>query len=215
MGCHAAGLRVAIHSVVHQEQPHARPDPLTLAEDGVGPLLQRDYWGVIRECRGTPAQVIDAVRAHLWDLADPELLEFRRIDGTKKPLVEGDELEVHIRFAGTFGIRVLDRGEQSITIGTLEGHPEAGKVTIGAYRNSRGDVLMHARSRARSGSWLHYAGFLAGAEGMQANAWTELINRTAAAVGKGVIGFITAETGRVRPGPEDTGNLPTYRAEGG
>lgn len=204
-----------LFSRVQEEQRHAREDRLTLAEDGLGPLLQRDYWGVIRDCRGTPAEVIDAVRAHLWDLAAPEMLEFRRVDGTKEPLEEGDELEVHIRFAGRFGIRLLNRGEQSFTIGTLEGHPEAGKVTIGAYRNPPGDVVMHARSRARSGSWLHYAGFLAGAEGMQANAWTELINRTAAAVGAGVIGFISAETRTVDPGPEDEGNLPTYRAEGG
>lgn len=209
------GLCVAITSSVREERFQADEDPLTLAKDGHGPLLQRDYWGVIRESRGTPSQVIEVVRAHLWDLADPALLEFRRVDGTSEPIAEGDELEVHIRFAGKFGIRVLNVNDQSITIGTLEGHPEAGKVTIGAYRNPRRDVVMHARSRARSGSWIHYAGFLAGAEGMQANAWTELINRTGAAVGKGIIGFITAETKNVEPDAEDSGNLPTYRAEGG
>ena len=28
-----------------------------------------------------------------------------------------------------------------ITLGTLEGHPEAGRITFGAYRNERGDVV--------------------------------------------------------------------------
>lgn len=185
------------------------------SDDGSGPLLQRDYWGVIRNCRGTPAEAIDALAAHLWDLGAPELVSFRRVDGTCEPLQTGDELDVTIHFAGTFGIRILHRDEQSLTIGTREGHPEAGKVTMGAYRNERGDVVFHIRSRARSGSALQYAGFLAGGEPMQTNTWTELVNRLAAAVGDGIIGWIRASTREVEPEPDEDRDKPTFRATGG
>ena len=50
-------------------------------------------------------------------------------------------------------------GQRSLTLGTLEGHPEAGRITFGAYRNDDGDVVFHIRSRARSSTLFNYVGF--------------------------------------------------------
>jgi hypothetical protein len=190
-------------------------DRLLPAAEGKGPLLQRDYWGVIDSCRTSPAGLIDILRIKFCELAPPQLARFRRVNMAEEPLEVGDELEVSIRGAGTFGVRVVHLDRQSFTVATLRGHPEAGRITFGAYRNERGDVIFHIRSRARSSSATRYLGFLVAGEPMQTSTWGELINRVAASVGEGVIGFIQAETSIV---DDDEGDRkltgPTFRATG-
>lgn len=188
--------------------PHAR----LLARSGVGPLLQRDYWGVIDGCTVAPAQFGSLLAEHFCELAPPGLVRFRRVDGTAAPLAVGDELEVHIRFAGTFGVRVIHKDEHSITLATLGGHPEAGRITFGAYRHERGDVVFHIRSRARSSTSSTYAGFLALGEPMQTKTWTDFVARVASWTGMGVHDFIYEETSRRPDEPVEEG--PTFVAEG-
>ncbi len=190
-------------------------DRLLPAGKGKGPLLQRDYWGVIAFCRASPTGLNDILRYKFCELAPPQLARFRKLQIATEPLQTGDELEVAIRGAGKFGVRVVHLDRQSFTVATLQGHPEAGRITFGAYRNPRGDVLFHIRSRARSSSSTRYLGFLAAGEPMQTSTWCELINRVAASVGDGVIGFIQAETSVVEDEEGDrllTG--PTFRATG-
>src|SRR5690606_11201615 len=74
------------------------------APRGVGPLLQRDYWGVIVDCRLSPSEVIDLVARRFPDFAPAGLAAFRRLRPNHGPLDVGDELEVHIRMTGTFRV---------------------------------------------------------------------------------------------------------------
>ncbi len=188
---------------------------LAPADGGIGPLLERDYWAVINGCRLKPSQVIDLVRRNFPEFAPRQLARFRRTREVNEPLGEGDELEVQIRGAGTFGVRVLQVDQASFTLGTLTGHPEAGRITFGAYRNRRGDVIFHIRSRARSGSRAHYAGFIALGDAMQTNCWTDFVNRVALTTGDGVVGWIHADKRRFAGGGEVPEDLcgPTYVAE--
>jgi uncharacterized protein (UPF0548 family) len=78
-------------------------------------------------------------------------------------------------------VRVLHADAQSLTLGTLEGRPEAGRITFGADRNPAGDVIFHIRSRARSVSMSKRVGFLAIGDVMQTNP-ERFINNLAAAV---------------------------------
>ena len=188
--------------------PHAR----LLARSGVGPLLQRDYWAVIDGCTVAPSQFGSLLAEHFSELAPPGLVRFRRADGKAAPLSVGDELEVHIRFAGTFGVRVIHKDEHSITLATLGGHPEAGRITFGAYRHDRGGVVFHIRSRARSSTSPTYAGFLALGEPMQTKTWTDFVARVASWTGTGVHDFIYEETSRRPDEPDEEG--PTFVAEG-
>ncbi|HEX7119886.1 MAG TPA: DUF1990 family protein [Longimicrobiales bacterium] len=183
---------------------------------GVGPLLQRDYWAVIEDCRLTPPEVIELVARRFPDFAPDELAAFRRLDGAARPLDVGDEMEVRIRMTGTFRVRVVHRDRNSLTIATLLGHPEAGRITFGAYRNDVGDVIFHIRSRARSGSTRYYAGFLAMGDAMQTETWAEFVNRVAATTGAGVLAFVHAETRKLpgdAEGPEAL-RRPTFLARG-
>ena len=186
------------------------------ASEGAGPLLQRDYWAVIERCGCAPSEVMELVASRFARFAPESLVVFERVDGRDAPLEVGDELRVHIRGAGTFGVRLIHRDRQSLTLATLPGHPEAGRITFGAYRNARGDVIFHIRSRARSGSRVMYLGFRTGGEAMQTNTWTDFVNAVALTVGEGVIGFIHAETLELALAHESADDVrgPTFLARG-
>jgi hypothetical protein len=189
---------------------------LIRASEGHGPLLQRDYWAVIQDSRLAPKELAERVARDFCAFAPEDLVRFSRCDESADPLEPGDEMDVVIRVAGPCRVRVLHRDENSITLGTLEGHPEAGRITFGSYRNDRGDVIFHIRSRARSSSRIKYAGFLAAGEPMQTSTWGDFVDRVAHTVGEGVLGVIHAETQRIDDEPDEPETLcsPTFRAVG-
>lgn len=194
----------------------ATGDGLQRQEDGRGPLLERDYWAVIDRARGGPAELADLLARRFTAFAPTDLVTFLRPADAEGPLEIGDELEVDIIGAGSFGVRVVHRDAQSLTVATLPGHPEAGRITFGAYRNDRGDVIFHIRSRARSSSRTKLLGFLFAGDPMQTNTWSDFINRFAATAGEGVLGAVHASKREVEPEPGDaTDDAPTFIARGG
>lgn len=188
-------------------------DDVQLAGHGKGPLWQRDYWTVIKNCRLSPKEVIELVRDRFEHLSPKELVQFENGSETTRPLELGDTLKVRIRMAPECAVRVVNVCSTSITLATLKGHPEAGKITFGAYRNDRNDVIFHIRSRARSGSRLDLAGFLTAGDPMQTNTWSDFIDRLAHSIGDGVVGEIIADKKKVEDEEQD-GDLcaPTFIA---
>ncbi len=188
---------------------------LKLSSAGVGPLLQRDYWGIIAGCRFKPSELIDWVAGRFTEFAPTDRAIFS-LPVQGRSLEVGDELTVRIRAAGAAYVRVLAKDSQSFTLGTIEGHPEAGRITFGAYRNSCGDVLFHIRSRARSSARLILLGFLVIGDPMQIHTWADFVQAVAMSAGEGIIGFIHAETLRLPDGFEDDldGSRPTFIAVG-
>jgi hypothetical protein len=186
------------------------------ASRGVGPLYQRDYWAVIDRCRCRPSEVIALVAARFPEFPPVDTVTFRRSDD-RMPLDVGEELDIQIRMAGTCAVRVIHKDPCSLTLGTLEGHPEAGRITFGAYRNDRDDVIFHIRSRARSKSLTHYLGFLSGGDPMQTTTWTDFVNSVALTCGEGVIGFVYADTRQLDASTLDEGDeamdRPTFLAQ--
>lgn len=183
---------------------------------GVGVLLERDYWAVLQGCPLSPRDVAGLVAERFEELPPAELARFRREGPSDRSLEVGDGLEVRIRGYGDAFVRVVHKDENSLTIATLPRHPEAGRITFGAYRNARGDVVFHIRSRARSSDRFARAGFLLGGEGMQTNCWTDFIDRLGATVGEGCRGAIFTETHVADEEPEDRPPLdrPTFLARG-
>lgn len=189
---------------------------LAPARAGVGPLLQRDYWAVLRGSRLAPADLAAELRAHFASFAPEELAAFRAsCEG--RALGLGDELAIRLAGAGECRVRVTHLDAQSLTLATLRGHPEAGRITFGAYRDDDGEVVIHIRSRARSDSIARLLGFLALGEAMQTNTWTQFISRVAALAGARVervharLRSIEGEAG----GEEDVLDQPTFLARGG
>ena len=185
------------------------------AAEGAGPLLQRDYWAVIAGSRLSPSEIISLLAERFPDFPPPELVKFRLTDGCRVPLEVGDELDIDIRLAGSCAVRVVHKDANSITLGTLEGHPEAGRITFGAYRNERDDVVFHIRSRARSSGLTKYIEFLAGGDPMQTNTWVDFINAVSHTVGSGVVDGIRVEQEHVEDEDADVDPCqPTFIAQG-
>ena len=183
------------------------------AREGVGPLLERDYWAVVEDAALRPRQVMAEVRAHFESFAPGELAEFSRAEAGR-PLQPGDELCIRIAGAGECRVRVVHCDACSLTFATLAGHPEAGRITFGAYRNRERELVFHIRSRARSDSLLRLLGFMVAGEAMQTNTWAAFVNRVAALSGGRVRGFVRAEMNVIADaddGPEDG---PTFLARG-
>ncbi|MDX1421027.1 MAG: DUF1990 family protein [Rubricoccaceae bacterium] len=197
--------------------PAAPPaERLTPASEGAGPLLQRDYWAVLAGCDRSAAEVAALVRERFVAFPPEALVTFTREgEGPREgaPLAVGDVLRVAITGAPETAVGVVHADDHSLTLGTAEGHPEAGRITFGAYPNRRGDVVFHIRSRARSASPFHFAGFVAVGEPMQTNTWTDFIDRLAHTVGDGVVGAIRAETVEVEETDDDRAlDAPTFIA---
>ena len=185
------------------------------ATAGTGPLLQRDYWAVIAGSRVGPRELIALLSEKFEEFPPPSLVEFRKAEGCTGPLDVGDELDIDIRMAGSCAVRVVHRDANSLTLGTLDGHPEAGRITFGAYRNERGDVVFHIRSRARASGLTRYLEFLAGGDPMQTNTWVDFINAVAMTVGSGVVESIHVEQSEVEDEAADEDqSSPTFIAQG-
>lgn len=186
---------------------------VTPAEEGAGPLYQRDYWAVIADCRYRPSELIRQVGERFEQFPPEELCRFARRCPPDRPLQVGDELDIHIRMAGDTAVRVVHGDDCSLTLATLEGHPEAGRITFGAYRNDDGDVVFHIRSHARAGDRRKYLGFLAMGEAMQTNTWIDFISAVAVTAGKGVQGEIHSATREIEDEPPEAAALPTFIAQ--
>lgn len=178
---------------------------------GVGPLLQRDYWAVLPGARLRPSELLAHLRAHFQSFAPDELAAFEVRAG--RPLQVGDELSIEIFGAGRCAVRVVHQDAQSLTLATLEGHPEAGRITFGAYRSEAGEVIFHIRSRARSDSLLRLFGFVVAGEAMQTNTWSQFISRVGALAGAAIEG-VQAKLETLDEEEEDDETGPTFLARG-
>lgn len=193
-----------------------KPGELNPASEGKGPLLQRDYWAVLDHCPFRPRELIAHVAARFCEFPPPELVLFE-MPQESAALHPGDELGIDIRGAGRCGVRVVHRDANSFTLLTLKEHPEAGRITFGAYPSAAGDVIFHIRSRARASSSLRHAEFIALGDAMQISTWTEFINRLAAATGSRVRGEIHVDSEEVEDTEADSYTQlhePTFLARG-
>ena len=189
---------------------HDVENELLPAASGAGPLLQRDYWTVFAGCALKPSEIMTHVKMHFCELPPASLVQFVAPAGVNARA----ELEIRIVPAQACRVRVVHDDAQSLTFGTLAGHPEAGRITFGAYRNPAGEVVFHIRSRARSASMSKRVGFLVIGDAMQTNTWCGFINNTAAAVGA-IPDAIQAETKEVEDLPDDHPlRSPTFLAVG-
>ena len=152
------------------------------------------------------------VKSHFCALPPIALVSFTAPDGVALDAV----LDIVITPGQRCGVRVVHEDAQSVTLATLTGHPEAGRITFGSYRNAQGQVIFHIRSRARSGTALQRLGFLAIGDAMQTNTWADFIRNTAASVNGRIIGTIHADTQTVEETIEDEEPLrcPTFLAVG-
>ncbi|MBW3623913.1 MAG: DUF1990 domain-containing protein [Armatimonadetes bacterium] len=186
------------------------------ATDGAGPLLQRDYWAVIEGTRCTPEELFRLVVEDFPAFAPGEIACFNYFpDGSAGPLDLDMEMAIEIRHAGICHVRVVHKDDRSLTLRTLDGHPEAGRITFGAYYDRTGRLKFRIRSRARSSDPLRYVGYQLFGKGMQTLTWVTFVERVAKASGGWIHGEVHVETNEVTDTLADQGELdtPTFVAK--
>jgi hypothetical protein len=173
------------------------------AATGAGPLLQRDYIGVMRSTACSPEELARLVREQFVQLAPPETAAFESERREGGPLEVGDELAIRIGGFLPCRVRVVQVDLLCLTLRTLCGHPEAGRISFRAGRDQKERLILHIRSRARSGGWLHYLGFLLLGRAMQGRCWIRFLGRAARACGGELDGPVVVKTTRSKLGAAD------------
>lgn len=197
---------------MEERSAEQRTAKVVSAREGTGPLLERDYYARLRDSGLAPSQVMELVRRNFVSLAPDGLAAFHT--SANDGIAVGDELDIRIFAAGECRVRVVHMDAQSITLGTLEGHPEAGRITFGCYRDDEGELLFHIRSRARSDSLLRLFGFVVAGKAMQTNTWTDFLSRTGA-LAKGSVRAVHAAMRTLDDESEaDVVDRPTFLARG-
>jgi hypothetical protein len=188
-----------------------------LATEGVGPLLQRDYVIVIEESHCTPEQAVQWVRTDFPRFSPEELARFTLPGDGSRPLDLNDTM--HVLMAGTLqcGVQVVHRDRNSFTLRTLEGHPEAGRITFGAYEDEGGRLVCRIRSRARLRHQLHRFIYQLLGKHPQTRTWIVFLERLAAACGGRRLSEVLTSTEIVPETPADRGaeDTPTFTAASG
>jgi len=193
------------------EQAVNAAEPIQYASEGSGPLLQRDYWAVLKGVDKTPEEVAETLRSRFPEFSPPETAAFRRCGDSHSPLAVGDEMEIRITLLGWCKVRVVHVDRCSLTLRTLEGHPEAGRITFGAYRE--GDRLgVRIRSRTRQAGLLKYVGFLLIGKQLQSRCWIKFLWRLAEILGGTIDGTVHVATKSTKDRPADwgEGDTPTF-----
>jgi hypothetical protein len=179
--------------------------PVQPATRGVGELLQRDYVIVIEGSAYTPEQVVEMLRRNFPRFSPAELARFTRPSGEVGPLDVGDTMHIRIRGRGECGVIVSHLEPHSLTLRTLGGHPEAGRISFGAYRDAAGRLVCRIRSRSRLRDLVQYAGYRLLGKPAQTETWDTFLERVAETCGGRVLGKVLTSTDRVTESDADRG----------
>jgi hypothetical protein len=190
----------------------SKPDEILYATEGTGPLLERDYFAAFEGATCAPEQVAGMVRSRFERFAPAETARFERAEDHRR-LEPGDALDIRIALMGRCRVRVVHCDDRSLTLRTLRGHPEAGRITFGAGRDRSGRLTFRIRSRTRASGPVNYLGFLFLGKQMQARCWIRFVDRVVRACGGRLAGPIRVRTWRVaeEPGDRPGHDEPTFR----
>jgi hypothetical protein len=193
-------------------------DPvIQYATDGSGPLLQRDYWAALEGPGCEPEDVAARLRAHFERYAPPETATFYRSDDPDRRLGVGDEMSIRIALLGGCRVRVVHHDSRSLTLRTLKGHPEAGRITFGAYRDDGGRLVFRIRSRTRAAGPIMLAGYFLMGKQLQSRCWIKFVDGVAQDCGGRIVDCIHVRTTKVeeQPGDGPGEDSPTFACRDG
>ena len=168
------------------------------ATEGFGPLLEREYVAEVVEARKSAEEVGRMLRERFPEFAPTETAVFE-CSGDSPLLEVGDEMEINITLRGRCRVRIVHHDERSLTLRTLKGHPEAGRITFGADCGDDGRLTLKILSRTRASGIGNFVGYLLLGKQLQSRCWIKFLDRLATATGGRVEGRIRVRT---RPVPE-------------
>lgn len=168
--------------------------------DGHGPLFHRRYRTRIRDSQLGPEELFARLATNLNQAAPTKFARFQRVLGDGETLNLGDEFVVRMPGPWDGPVRVIDRGERSFRLATLEGHLEAGQIE---FRTGRDELLTFeieswARSATRFSNLLYHR--LHMAKEIQLHMWISFLEGVVSLSEGRMTGGIEIETSRVENG---------------
>jgi hypothetical protein len=117
----------------------------------------------------------------------------------------GDTMHIDIKGYGECAVRVAHVDARRLTLRTLDGHLEAGRITFAATTDVGGRLVLRIRSRARLRNAPWYAAYALMGKHTQTRAWVTFLERLAADCGGQALGEVVQSTDRVEESPADRG----------
>ena len=176
----------------------AERDEVQGPEHGYGPLFHRRYRVLVRDPRLSARELMSQLQGDPDQASPREFATFIKVRGEKGQMAVGDEFVV--RMAGPWDgpVRVIDVGDTSFRLVTLDRHLEAGQIEFSAEDGEDG-LRFLIESWARSADLfadLLYQ-HLRMAKEIQLHMWTSFLERVAKIAGGRVNGGISIDTRRV------------------
>src|SRR5205814_7432331 len=98
---------------------------------------------------------------------------------------------------------------RSMTMETIEGHAEAGRISFATSLDESGRLVARIRSRARSSSPLLYVGHALLGKHVQSQIWVTFLERLAQACRGRILGEVIVQTDEVEETEADRGQRET------
>jgi uncharacterized protein (UPF0548 family) len=168
-------------------------------EDGVGPLLRRIYRTRFTASPMSPRELIAELVEDINEVTPTEFASFQKLEDGG-PMQEGEEYVVRMPGPWDGPVAVVETGESSFRLATLQGHLEAGQIEFRAREDHRG-VIFEIESWARSGdrlSDLLYTRVQISRE-VQLHMWTSVVRNVVKLAGGRMDGGIVITTRQVAP----------------
>jgi hypothetical protein len=169
---------------------------------GHGPLFHRRYCTKIRDSQLGPEDLFARLASNLNRAAPTKFARFQRVLDDGDTLTLGDEFVVRMPGPWDGPVRVIDRGERSFRLATLDGHLEAGQIEFRAGRQEllTFEIESWARSATRLSNLLYHR--LHMAKEIQLHMWLSFLEGVVSLSEGRMTGGIEIVTSRVETGFE-------------
>jgi Domain of unknown function (DUF1990) len=211
VGCIVAWVQRSRRRVPYGEQPrrreHASSAQVTEvrahgdvqpASSGEGPLTWRRYHIPLPAMASSAERVLQFIQLHIRELSPSLLAEFEKTTGSDRHFAVGDEYDITILGPWNGRVRVADLQDSSFTLETLDGHPEAGRITF-RVRDTADGRLAEIESLARSRDGLVNVAYnvLGVGKAVQAQVWITFLQRLSGLMGGDASIDVIVETEQV------------------
>ena len=152
------------------------------ALQGFGQLWQKTYKVRLTGTDVTPQEVVRVWKEEFPSFNPPQSRFYPPLSG----VAPGEVMLINASVEGMpvyNGVMVLYADEESFTVMTAEGHPEAGWNTFSAYRDDDGTTVAQIQSLARASDPIYEIGFRLFASTEQEKIWTHVLTSLAARFG--------------------------------
>jgi hypothetical protein len=162
-----------------------RDERLGPLEDGVGPMLHRQYCVIVEGSSARARDLIAAFGDEPNRGAPADVAVFLKTRGRPGALQLGDEFVVRMPGPWDGPVRVIAATPTSLRLATLRGHLEAGQIEFSARELPQGKVEFKIESWARAADRLSHLLYnhLRLAKEIQLNLWVETCLGMAALAG--------------------------------